>query len=86
MIQKYIDTREYEVFLFGSQAKGTAHERSDIDIGIYGKSPLSALQKANLIDAFRDTPYHIDLVDFATVSPEFRKLSSRNKISWTNPK
>lgn len=55
--KKYLAT---EVVLFGSRAKGTARERSDIDIAISGVSDIDGLQEE--IDDL-PTLYKIDLVD-----------------------
>lgn len=49
--------------LFGSRAKGTALERSDIDIAVSGVAQFSALQEEieNL-----PTLFHVDVVDMDT--------------------
>lgn len=49
--------------LFGSRAKGTATERSDIDIAVSGVEDIGALREA--LDAI-PTLYQIDLVDLDT--------------------
>lgn len=48
-----------KVVLYGSRAKGTALERSDIDIAVYGVEKFSDLQ-----DEIEDIPtlYKIDMV------------------------
>jgi|ETNmetMinimDraft_35_1059890.scaffolds.fasta_scaffold71116_3 predicted nucleotidyltransferase len=41
VIQQFnLPLQHCRVFLFGSRAAGTAHTRSDFDIGVYGKEPL----------------------------------------------
>ena len=52
-----------EVILFGSRAKGTALDRSDIDIAVSGVSDIDALLEA--IDEI-PTLYKIDVVDLDT--------------------
>ncbi len=49
-----------QVILFGSRAKGTERERSDIDIAVRGVSDILALQ-----EEIEDIPslYKVDLVD-----------------------
>ncbi len=49
-----------QVILFGSRAKGTERERSDIDIAVRGVSDIFALQ-----EEIEDIPslYKVDLVD-----------------------
>ena len=40
IIKKYLDLKDYKVFLFGSRVRGDSFPRSDIDIGILGKKPV----------------------------------------------
>jgi predicted nucleotidyltransferase len=50
--------------LFGSQATGTAHSQSDIDLGILGKRRLSDTFKKELIESLAlEFGRAIDLVD-----------------------
>ena len=54
-----------KVILFGSRAKGTALERSDIDIAVSGASDVDVIR-----EALEEMPtlYRIDLVDLDTCS------------------
>ena len=52
-----------EVVLFGSRAKGTARERSDIDLAVKGVSAFDELRE-KIEDI--DTLYTIDLVNLDT--------------------
>ena len=54
-----------EVILYGSRAKGTAQERSDIDIAVSGVASSDIFE---LEEALEDIPtlYTIDLVDLDT--------------------
>ena len=54
-----------EVILYGSRAKGTAQERSDIDIAVSGVASCDIFE---LEEALEDIPtlYTIDLVDLDT--------------------
>lgn len=51
------------VYLFGSRAKGTALERSDIDIAVTGVKDIEGLREA--FDRI-PTLYKVDLVDLDT--------------------
>lgn len=64
------------VQLFGSRAVGRAKSHSDIDLVIMGEESLSVTTMRKLRDAFDDSdlPYHVDLVEWATTSDEFRKV------------
>jgi predicted nucleotidyltransferase len=68
----------YRVFLFGSHVSGEAGPRSDIDIGIEGPAPLDADVMQAIREACERLPTlcTIDLVDFASVRPEFRRGAS----------
>jgi uncharacterized protein len=66
--------QEYKLVLFGSWARGDAHERSDIDIGILGPEKLSTdvyyaiRSSVDTIPTLRT----IDIVDLMSVSERFR--------------
>jgi predicted nucleotidyltransferase len=40
LVRRHVPDPAYRIFLFGSRAEGTAHPRSDIDIGIEGPRPV----------------------------------------------
>lgn len=65
----------HKVFLYGSRAQGTARLRSDFDIGIWGKEPLSLEAFYKLEDMMEDLPtlYKIDLVDLSRTSAKFQE-------------
>lgn len=52
-----------EIILYGSRAKGTARERSDIDIAVSGVKDFDAL-----VEAVEDLPtlYSVDLLNLDT--------------------
>lgn len=65
-----------KVWVFGSRAKGNIKKFSDLDLLIdAGGQPLSWTVLGRLTDEFdiSDLPYKVDIVDWATVSEEFRK-------------
>jgi len=72
-----------EVWAFGSRAKWTAKEYSDLDIAIIGNEPLSLNVMAELMDAFQesDLPFKVDVVDWATTKPPFRRAIESSKIA-----
>ncbi|MCF7817579.1 MAG: nucleotidyltransferase domain-containing protein [Kiritimatiellales bacterium] len=70
----------FRVFLFGSRAAGTAKERSDFDIGVYGAGPLALntfFKISDLLDQVR-TLYRIDWVDLHETSEQFRTEALKN--------
>ena len=74
-VGKYLDLETYEVFIFGSEAAGTATAQSDIDIGIRGPKPVSkpVLQRIrDELEAVR-TLRIFDVVDLTVTDPSFQK-------------
>ncbi len=75
--RRHVPDPAYRIFLFGSRADGTAHERSDIDIGIEGPSPVPMEALTLIHEELEDAPtlYTIDVVDFARVPEKFRRVA-----------
>ncbi|MFN5755196.1 MAG: nucleotidyltransferase domain-containing protein [Planctomycetia bacterium] len=74
----------FEIFLFGSRARGHCEHASDLDIGIAGPEPLpggvSRLMN-RLIDS--DVPWRPQVVDFALVTDEaFRRHAYAEREIW----
>lgn len=77
ILQKFIDFKKHQVFIFGSRAMGQSRKFSDYDIGILGKKSV-ALRDLALIDEELEEsnlPYRVEVVDFATVSKDFKKIA-----------
>ena len=64
-----------EVRAFGSRAKRTAREYSDLDLAIVGDEPLDWRVLGKLQDAFEesDLPITVDVLDWHATSQSFRK-------------
>jgi uncharacterized protein len=77
IVRRHVPDLAYRVFLFGSRAKGTAHERSDIDIGIEGPEPVPQQLLTQIEEELEDAPtlYTIDVVDFARMPEKFRRVA-----------
>lgn len=69
-----------EVWAFGSRAGGTPKPFSDLDLVIVGPEPLSLAARADLSHAFSesDLPWKVDLVDWHSISPAFKKIIQTN--------
>jgi uncharacterized protein len=63
-------------WVFGSRATGRARRYSDLDLAIDAGRPLTLDQMAELVEAFRDSdlPYRVDLIDWHSIDPCFRRL------------
>ena len=77
---------EYEVWAFGSRAKGTAKPYSDLDLAIITDKALSLAVSAALENEFTesDLPWKVDIVDWGTTSAAFRKIIAQQKVIVQN--
>lgn len=70
------------IYLFGSYAKGTAHEGSDIDLLIVAPSALPRPHRGKLVKAaLRTFPYRFDLLFF---TPQELEEEMRDQYSFTS--
>jgi predicted nucleotidyltransferase len=79
VVRRHLPDPAYRIFLFGSRADGSAHERSDIDIGIEGPKPVPPEALSLIQEELEEAPtlYTIDVVDFARVPEKFRRVGRR---------
>lgn len=77
---------EAKIYLFGSRARGTNSEWSDIDLALDAGKRLPQLSVGELNDIMVATnlPYKVDIVDVYAVSEDMRKSINDEKILWKN--
>jgi predicted nucleotidyltransferase len=78
-----------DIFLFGSQAAGKVHEKSDYDIGYFvdEKIPLQVLMELEEKLEEMPIPARVDLVDFTVLSPEFIRIALQGGVKiWKQKK
>ena len=82
-LQEIPDPR-YEIFLFGSRARGHCDHSSDLDIGIIGPEPLAegvSRLMNRLLES--DVPWRSQVVDFGLVTDEaFRRQAFEGREVW----
>lgn len=74
-----------KIYLYGSRARGTHRERSDIDLALDAgqkNSPLYLGEARSILEA-TNIPYKIDLVDLNAVSPILRNIILKEGVVWT---
>jgi type I restriction enzyme, S subunit len=73
--------RDVRVWVFGSRAKWTTKDSSDLDIAIDAGRALTRNEQVSLADSFEesDLPYKVDFVDLNTVSESFKEIIERDK-------
>jgi predicted nucleotidyltransferase len=77
VVRRHLPDPAYRIFLFGSRAAGSAHARSDIDVGIEGPGPVPRETLAAIGEELEEAPtlYTIEVVDFARVPESFRQVA-----------
>jgi len=80
ILQKHVP--EKEVWAFGSRATHTEKPFSDLDLAIIGNTPLTLRLLATIEYDFSesDLPFKVDVVDWATISPAFRKVIESHRV------
>ncbi|MHB8177173.1 MAG: restriction endonuclease subunit S [Vulcanimicrobiaceae bacterium] len=80
ILQRHVPDRE--VWAFGSRAKWTAKEYSDLDLAVIGEQPLGLSIIAELKDSFQESelPFKVDVVDWATIKPPLRNAIASSKV------
>ena len=70
-----------KMYLFGSYAKGTANEKSDIDLLIEKGTPMSLLKLSGMRQMIEEAlNLSVDLVTTAGIEEEFQKEITGTKI------
>lgn len=74
---------DHEVWAFGSRAGGKVKRYSDLDLVIIGEIPLPWAVLAELADDFSesDLPWRVDILDWASVGPEFRRIIEGSRVA-----
>ncbi|MBN2133914.1 MAG: nucleotidyltransferase domain-containing protein [Sedimentisphaerales bacterium] len=72
----------FQVFLFGSYARGEAGERSDVDLMVVAESDLPRHKRAvNLYKQFRPYPFGMDIVVYTPREVEQARQSTFSFVS-----
>lgn len=84
LLELFRDTNA-RIFLFGSRARGDARRGSDADIGIEGLRDETFRRLKIRFDEFWEQsriPFHVELVHFDRVDPDFRKQALKDVVLW----
>ena len=73
IISKYLI--DYELYLYGSRAKGLARKYSDVDLAISSPMLTQEIKSKIEFDLENSTfPYKIDLADLNNITEQIKKL------------
>ena len=75
------------VVAFGSRVKWTARDTSDLDLCVMGDDKISFETLAALRNELSDSnlPYKVDVIDWASIAPDFRKIVSAHCYEIKSP-
>ena len=78
---------EYQVRAFGSRARWTAKDTSDLDLVVMTDAPLDLARLADLQEAFSesDLPFRVDVLDWAATGVEFREIIEQDDAVIQQP-
>ncbi len=84
VILSFLKDEDVEVVLFGSRARGDFINTSDVDVGIiigkrFDRKKLILLRE--YIEEL-NIPYKVEIVDFSTVSEEFKQIALKERVIW----
>jgi type I restriction enzyme S subunit len=71
-----------EVWAFGSRARHTARQYSDLDLAVIADTPVPNDVIAAMADDFSesDLPWKVDILDWASTAESFRRFIEREKV------
>lgn len=75
VIRRYLAEDSFKIFLFGSWAKASAQQTSDIDIGILGNEAVEETLMFRIKEEIKAIPTlrSVDIVDLTAADESFRK-------------
>ncbi len=81
ILRAYVPERR--VAAFGSRVQGTAREFSDLDLILLGDEPVApeVLSDLRYALAESDLSIRVDVVEWATLSPSFRRVIERTPVA-----
>jgi predicted nucleotidyltransferase len=79
-VARHLDLESHEIFIFGSEARGTSTRRSDIDVGILGPQPVPLAAIRRIRDELEKilTLRLFDVVDLSSADVSFRQTALRD--------
>ncbi len=81
---EFLKDEEVKVVLFGSRARGEFVNTSDVDVGLVIGDGVDRRKLILLREYIEEMniPYKVEIVDFSTVSEEFKKMALKEAIVW----
>lgn len=80
IVGRHLSLDNYHIFFFGSRVIGKGTERSDVDVGIEGPTPVPTNALLNIQEEIEQLPtlYKIEVVDFCRAARQFRQIAKEH--------
>lgn len=84
IVLQYLEDENVQVGVFGSRTKAQTRTGADIDIGIIPQNGWNSSKLTLLREYLENStiPWKVDLVDFSTVSRDFKSHAMKNWEPW----
>ena len=81
---EFFRDEDVKVVLFGSRARGDFANTSDVDVGLIIGDGVDRRKLVLLREHIEEMniPYKVEIVDFSTVSEEFKKMALKGAVVW----
>ena len=79
-----LEGEKVKVILFGSRGRQDNQITSDVDIGLIPYEKLNKRKMVSLKEKVENLniPYKVEIVDFSTVSVDFKKEALKGAVIW----
>ncbi|NOZ68455.1 MAG: nucleotidyltransferase domain-containing protein [Deferribacteres bacterium] len=84
VLLSFLKDEDIKVVLFGSRAREDSVNTSDVDIGIIPGKGVNRKKLILLREYIEEMniPYKVEIVDFSTVSEEFKEMAFKEAVLW----
>lgn len=80
IVREILSKYPYTFYAFGSRARGNPKQFSDLDLCFMQSIPLQTQIAIETDFEESDLPYKVDLVDWATMSEDFKKIIEKDLV------
>ena len=84
LILTAMEGEKVKIILFGSRSRRDNCGTSDVDIGLIPRGRVDKKKVVLLKEKIEglNIPYKVEIVDFSTVSPDFKKEALKGAATW----
>jgi len=82
IINSILQDEDLKIYVFGSRARGSAKQYSDLDIALESDSKIDSNKMSKITTELEDTtiPYKVDVIDLKAITGNFKKCIENDLI------